>query len=209
MDIYRKELIETQKARTDLLKWKVIIIAAIAAASLGITCNNGAIQERRILLCFIPLACLYIDMLHFSLGLRIDGIAAFLRAYTFDPRHFHDYEQFLFGARMRADYKRFRLLKGYSSQTLILCSSSLIITLIVFIYSTMDILFLLAADSTAASDLSIANAIVPASVVLGFILYCLMLYDHKTRRDAMDAIIYEKQSDKARDNVLKAGEKSE
>lgn len=39
IDKLRDEIIESQKARTDLMKWKLILVAAIGAAGFGIGSN--------------------------------------------------------------------------------------------------------------------------------------------------------------------------
>ena len=83
MDL-RDEIIESQKARADLFKWKIILVAAIGAAALGLGAT-GLGGERagthQYLLCLVPLVCVYTDVLCAHINLRIRVIGHFLRWY--------------------------------------------------------------------------------------------------------------------------------
>ena len=63
---FRTEIVEAQKGRTDLLKWKLILVAALGALGLGI---NGFSKDAKpalsldLALCLIPLVCVYVDLL--------------------------------------------------------------------------------------------------------------------------------------------------
>jgi len=73
----RSEIMEAQKARIDLLKWKIILIAALSAVGFGISRDTqGPVP---VLLGFIPLVCAYVDVLCVHNDLRILVIARFLR----------------------------------------------------------------------------------------------------------------------------------
>ena len=63
------EIIETQKARSSLLQWKLIISSALGAAGLGLTNEDNSCKIG--LLALIPLACAYVDLLCTNLNLRI------------------------------------------------------------------------------------------------------------------------------------------
>ena len=78
----RDEIIESQKARADLFKWKIIPAAAIRAAALGAADPLGGsaragqdemVTKREYLLCLAPLVCVYTDILcaHMNLLIRI------------------------------------------------------------------------------------------------------------------------------------------
>ena len=79
----REEIVESEKARVDLLKWKIILIATLGAVALGFesTAPAGAAAasapsfSHEYLLCLIPLVCLYVDLLCSHLNLRIMVIA--------------------------------------------------------------------------------------------------------------------------------------
>jgi hypothetical protein len=85
------EIIESQKARSDLLKWKVVVLAALAATGLGLVKSEGPGQRYAdLVLCAIPVISVYIDLLCRHLSLRILVIGAYRRK-----------------AKVRDDYERF------------------------------------------------------------------------------------------------------
>lgn len=82
------EILESEKTRSEFLRWKLVLCAALGAAGLGIT-SGSAVAPPIGLLCLIPLACAYVDLLCTNLNLRIILIG----------RHFSDqcdpYESFV------------------------------------------------------------------------------------------------------------------
>ena len=66
------EIREAQKYRVDLLKWKIILVSALAAVGLGFTKSSGSneVIEPKLILCVIPFACAYVDVLHRHLLIR-------------------------------------------------------------------------------------------------------------------------------------------
>ena len=65
MEPLRNEIIESQKARTDLMKWKFILVSGLGAAGLGFTgkSDDSTIEHVTILvLCCIPFVCAYVDL---------------------------------------------------------------------------------------------------------------------------------------------------
>jgi hypothetical protein len=94
IDKLRDEIIESQKARNDLLKWKLILVAALGAAGLGIGpgASPGA-SPNLALLALIPFVCLYVDALCFHDEIRMLVIAGFLRKQDKDvlAREFEDH----------------------------------------------------------------------------------------------------------------------
>jgi hypothetical protein len=76
-DKLRDEILEAQKIRADLVKWKLISVAGIGAAALGL--KNLSIEEPLLLFSLIPFACLYVDAETRHLNLRMLVIAAFIR----------------------------------------------------------------------------------------------------------------------------------
>jgi hypothetical protein len=87
----RSEIIESEKARIDLLKYKLIAVAALGAIGIGV----GGYQadpktlDPELVLGIIPLACIYIDLLCWHNTLRILVIACFLK------RNKNPYENFV------------------------------------------------------------------------------------------------------------------
>ncbi len=73
----RDEIIEAQKARVDLLKWKIILVTGIGGAGLGLGGPTGA-TPNYYLFCLIPLVCVYVDILCSHMNLRIMVIGRFL-----------------------------------------------------------------------------------------------------------------------------------
>lgn len=95
METLRAEILESQKARSDLLKWKLVVVAALGAAGMGFTGGNSSYAH--VVLCFIPFACVYVDLLCRHLNLQITVIGQFLKsekpADTGD-QYVHLYEKF-------------------------------------------------------------------------------------------------------------------
>jgi len=71
------ELHDAQRARNDLLKWKLIVVAALGGAGLGL--SQASISPRAPLaLALIPLTCVYVDLLCRNLSIRTKTISAFM-----------------------------------------------------------------------------------------------------------------------------------
>jgi hypothetical protein len=75
----RTEIVESQQARIDLLKWKIILIAGLGAVGFGLAGKDATAMP--VLLGFIPLVCAYVDVLCVHNDLRILVIAHFLRTH--------------------------------------------------------------------------------------------------------------------------------
>jgi hypothetical protein len=78
----RSEILESQKARIDLLKYKLIAAAALGA--IGIGAGNLSTQfveiDIKLVLAIIPLVCVYVDLLCWHNSIRILIIGRFLNA---------------------------------------------------------------------------------------------------------------------------------
>ncbi|MEQ1948302.1 MAG: hypothetical protein ABL995_14010 [Bryobacteraceae bacterium] len=96
---FRDEIIESQKARAELTKWKVILVAAIGAAALGLGEKNAAGSRAGVpsLLALIPLACLYVDIVCSHQNMRMMTIGHFLRIKGFEYETFCDNVRPMFG----------------------------------------------------------------------------------------------------------------
>jgi hypothetical protein len=83
----RTEIIEAQKARSDLFKWKIILVATLGAVALGLgpkdilppTASAPPRFLNDYLLCIIPFVCLYVDILCSHMNLRMLVIGHYLR----------------------------------------------------------------------------------------------------------------------------------
>ncbi|CAK8713461.1 hypothetical protein GCAAIG_02780 [Candidatus Electronema halotolerans] len=81
----REEIVESQKARMDFLKYKLIAIASLGAIGLGFNGNTtGWAMEPDYILCIIPFVCAYVDLLCYHNNIRILVVACFLN-YSNDP----------------------------------------------------------------------------------------------------------------------------
>jgi hypothetical protein len=92
-DKLRDEIIESQKAQHDLVKWKLILVAAIGAT--GLRAVPNAPPRAAALLALIPLVCIYVDAACFHCEIRIMTIARFFRLNRIeDLAHNRIYEEF-------------------------------------------------------------------------------------------------------------------
>lgn len=102
-----EEILETQKCRSDLLKWKFLVVAALGAAGLGLSKEFPATM---LLLALVPFACIYVDLLCGSLKLRLLVIGAYYSSY-----HKSSYEGFVGKARQMFDLEDWALYGSTSS----------------------------------------------------------------------------------------------
>jgi len=84
VDKLRDEIIEAQRGHLDMVKWKIVLVAALGAVGLGFQ-GAGAPGggERTALpahyvLCLIPFVCAYCDLMLCTLLLRMHAIGAFI-----------------------------------------------------------------------------------------------------------------------------------
>jgi len=81
----RAEIVASEKTRADFLKLKLIVVAAIASAALGLgnSSPRSSSDDQNInlkcLLCLIPFACAFCDLLCAHITLRIRVIGVYLR----------------------------------------------------------------------------------------------------------------------------------
>ena len=73
----RAEIVDAEKARVDFQKWKLVLVAGLGAAGLGLGGANS--QPHLQLLCVIPLVCGYVDLLCKHITLRIMVIGTYVR----------------------------------------------------------------------------------------------------------------------------------
>jgi len=81
-NVLKQEINDTQAAQHDLVKWKLIVTAALGAAAFGIT---GSPKPNLWLLFFIPFVCAYVDLYDYQYRLHVLVIAKFLREKGRDP----------------------------------------------------------------------------------------------------------------------------
>lgn len=77
----RQEILQSQQTRSDLLKWKLGLVGAIGAVGLGLA-GSRVSNHADLVLCAVPLVCIYVDFLCRHLSLRILVIGVFFRTAT-------------------------------------------------------------------------------------------------------------------------------
>jgi len=87
----RQELIECQKARSEFIRWKLILVAVLGSSSLGLSKDAPALPY---LMALIPFVCIYVDSVCMHNDSRIMMIAQFLRTSNEVSAAARDYEQF-------------------------------------------------------------------------------------------------------------------
>jgi len=75
--LLKEEIGQTTKSEHDFAKWKLIVVASLGGAALGL----GKEDPHYWLLLFIPFICAYIDLHSYQYQNRIMVIARFLRSY--------------------------------------------------------------------------------------------------------------------------------
>lgn len=120
IDKLRDEIIESQKVRTDLLKWKLIIVSALGMAAVGVGAKDEIAEKPPImLLALIPIVCLYVDVVCFHSHLRIMAIAKFLRTELDANDLARKYEEYCTTNRIQFHLEEIALLYTTVSLTLI------------------------------------------------------------------------------------------
>jgi hypothetical protein len=109
INAFKAEIIEAEKSRTDLLKWKLIIVAALGAVGLGIgfevPTTTSTTMSPILTLSLIPLAATYVDLLCKHLQLRILVISEFFHSHCTNKEisDFISYETFTHKVRIVFD----------------------------------------------------------------------------------------------------------
>ena len=77
-DPLRSEIVESQKSRADLVKWKIILLSTIGFGGLGLKEHN-ILNEPILVLCILPFVSIYVDMFCRQLALRAEAIGVFIQ----------------------------------------------------------------------------------------------------------------------------------
>lgn len=99
-DKLRDEIIASEQAQTEFLKWKLVLVAGAGSAALGL--NSGSRSPLALyILCLIPFVSTYVDLVYSHLMLRILVIGTYLRKAEEKPQKSHlvSYEAFVERAR--------------------------------------------------------------------------------------------------------------
>jgi hypothetical protein len=73
----RDEIVQSENARLDFIKWKILLIAVLGAVGLGLASDTKVAAPA--ILGFIPIACAYVDVVCAHVNFRILLIGHFLR----------------------------------------------------------------------------------------------------------------------------------
>lgn len=123
------EILASQKTRSDLLKWKLVICAVLGAAGLGFA--KDASRTSIVLLALIPPACLYVDLLCTNINLRIMVIGRYYSEVRKDR-----YEQFVEKRRISFALEDWALYGStYVIAILLILSGIAILALRIYRYS--------------------------------------------------------------------------
>jgi hypothetical protein len=88
----REEVIECQRARSEFIRWKLILVAAVGSAAFGLGDKDNPKHPE--LLAFIPLICTYVDSVCLHNDSRIMMIGRFLRESPLASEAARAYEKF-------------------------------------------------------------------------------------------------------------------
>jgi len=75
LDLFQ-EIIENEKARLELFKWKIILVAGLGAAASGLV--GAKLRHPVLSAALIPFVCVYVDLLAEDLALRIEVATRYL-----------------------------------------------------------------------------------------------------------------------------------
>jgi hypothetical protein len=78
MQTLREEILQAQRTRSDLLKWKLGLVGVIGSIGLGLA-GSRVPTHADLVLCAIPFVCVYVDLLCRHLSLRMIVVGAFFR----------------------------------------------------------------------------------------------------------------------------------
>ena len=164
------EIVESQKVRSDFLKWKLVVIATLATVGFGI---SDSYKRFELAFALIPFASAYIDALCLHLNLRIYSIGRWHtteQAKALDPdfEYMKEYEKFT---------DKLHECGAYNLEKWTIFYSSLVINSLIIVYSITHI-----------CDLSIHAFALLLSSVIGLILTVLLNRYLKSSKEKIKSI---------------------
>lgn len=145
MSSLRSEILEGQKNRADLVKWKLILVSTLGSIGIGLT-SLPSTPNIELVLCCIPLVCIYVDLLAFHHSLNANVIGQFMRVYeeasnnSKETEYLKAYEEFSWKARQLKHGSR--KISAYDLERIVFTWSSLIFSLCMVIYGAVKFKFL-------------------------------------------------------------------
>ena len=185
MEIMRQEIIEAQKTRTELNKWKLVIVSTLTAIGLGLT-DLHSIPYAELVLCGIPFACAYVDLLHYHQGLIISVIGEFMRSNITDltdetNSDLAKYEQYTWQMRKLSD-KRGNKISVFDLERYAVSWSSTFLSMAIVVYAVIRY----------EQSTSIAIAL---SGLIGTMMIIWVRRSYQARRDALRSFVEESTKD--------------
>jgi len=94
IELAKNEMLEAQKERDSLMRWKLILVSTIGAAALGFS-RESPLPNAEFALCLIPFTCVYVDILCRNLSIRTKMISQVLAQNLNDPleNFYQSYEE--------------------------------------------------------------------------------------------------------------------
>lgn len=89
-----QEILEAQKTTASLWKWKLILISALASVGFGVSIGSPPTKGVPLVLCCIPLVCIYTDLLNRHLCVRAKIVGKWRTTHGTEFGHC-GYEKFL------------------------------------------------------------------------------------------------------------------
>jgi hypothetical protein len=177
MSSLRQEIVEAQKVRSELLKWKLILVAALGAVGLGFSNPNIVVPNAYLVLLLIPLVCFYVDLLCKHMSLRMIVIGAFLRFGSKDEDA--AYERFVSEARAMGPRRSMNI---FAFEEWALEGSTVVLSLLVMFVG-------LAPGSLGISISAIDRYLFIGSGLAGLVLTFLVRFFYKRRVMTLERLV--------------------
>ncbi len=103
MESLKQELLQSQQTRDSFMKYKLLLVSGIGAVGLGFS-KSSPVPQAELVLCLIPIACCYVDLLCRNLSLRTKLLSRFF----FEENRYADRVE----ARFECFYQKFDKTRG-------------------------------------------------------------------------------------------------
>jgi hypothetical protein len=117
------ELLSAQQSRNELMKWKLLIVAAIGSTGLGFLSKDG-FTNLYLIIVIIPIVSVYVDLLCRNLSLRT------MKINRFAGTHFHC-DKADFDIEYHRFYQSLKKESGTSLESIALVGSTVVLTVFV------------------------------------------------------------------------------
>jgi hypothetical protein len=168
IELAKNELLEAQKERNSLMRWKLILVSAIGAAALGFS-QESPLPDAELALCLIPLTCVYVDILCRNLSIRGKMISLFLAQKLNDP--------------LESFYQVYKEPRGSSLESLALRHSTIFLSSLVI---PIGILFHSDEPSALATWFNWASAFFYLSGLSGIVLSFIVERRYQKQKKALN-----------------------